>query len=121
MDDQRSEILAPPGRVRVDEPLVRPSRPAVVVAHRPLRYAPLQRATSDEVRRSGGVSRASTAKHTRETRLAAHSPARSRPERRTGDLRGRIPRPTHRRFVCFFLPRGGPPPSPRVPYVTPTR
>src|SRR5437660_3653590 len=37
MDDQRSEILAPPGRVRVDEPLVRPARPGGVVSHRPRR------------------------------------------------------------------------------------
>jgi len=37
MDDQRSEILAPPGRVRVDEPLVRPAQPGGVVSHRPRR------------------------------------------------------------------------------------
>jgi len=37
MDDQRSEILAPPGRVRVDEPLVRPVQPGGVVSHRPRR------------------------------------------------------------------------------------
>ena len=37
MDDQRSEILAPPGRVRVDEPLVRPARPGGVVSHGPRR------------------------------------------------------------------------------------
>ncbi len=37
MDDQRSEILAPPGRVRVDEPLVRPGQPGGVVSHRPRR------------------------------------------------------------------------------------
>jgi len=32
MDDQRSEILAPPGRVRVDVPLVRPAQPGGVVS-----------------------------------------------------------------------------------------
>jgi multidrug efflux system membrane fusion protein len=37
MDDQRSEILAPPGRVRVDEPLARPAQPGGVVSHRPRR------------------------------------------------------------------------------------
>src|SRR5690349_1556140 len=37
MDDQRSEILAPTGRVRVDEPLVRPAQPGGVVSHRPRR------------------------------------------------------------------------------------
>lgn len=37
MDDQRSEILAPPGRVRVDEPFVRPAQPGGVVSHRPRR------------------------------------------------------------------------------------
>src|SRR5437763_9839875 len=37
MDDQRSEILAPPGRVRVDEPLVRPAQPGGVVSHPPRR------------------------------------------------------------------------------------
>src|ERR1700736_4821350 len=37
MDDQRSEILAPPGRVRMDEPLVRPVQPGGVVSHRPRR------------------------------------------------------------------------------------
>jgi membrane fusion protein, multidrug efflux system len=36
MDDQRSEILAPPGRVRVDEPFVRPAQPGVV-SHGPRR------------------------------------------------------------------------------------
>src|SRR5262245_56488583 len=37
MDDQRSEILAPPGRLRVDEPLARPAQPGGVVSHRPRR------------------------------------------------------------------------------------
>jgi multidrug efflux system membrane fusion protein len=37
MDDQRSEVLAPPGRVRVDEPLARPAQPGGVVSHRPRR------------------------------------------------------------------------------------
>jgi multidrug efflux system membrane fusion protein len=37
MDDQRGEILAPPGRVRVDEPLVRPAQPGGVVSRRPRR------------------------------------------------------------------------------------
>jgi len=37
MDDQRSEILAPTGRVRVDEPLARPAQPGGVVSHRPRR------------------------------------------------------------------------------------
>jgi multidrug efflux system membrane fusion protein len=37
MDDQRSEILAPPGRVRVGEPFVRPAQPGGVVSHRPRR------------------------------------------------------------------------------------
>ena len=37
MDDQRSEILAPPGRVRVNEPLARPAQPGGVVSHRPRR------------------------------------------------------------------------------------
>jgi multidrug efflux system membrane fusion protein len=37
MDDQRSEILAPQGRVRVDEPLVRPAQPGGVVLRRPRR------------------------------------------------------------------------------------
>ena len=37
MDDQRSEILAPPARVRVDEPRARPAQPGGVVSHRPRR------------------------------------------------------------------------------------
>ena len=37
MDDQRSEILAPPRRVRVDEPPLRPDQPGGVVSHRPRR------------------------------------------------------------------------------------
>jgi len=37
MDDQRSEILAPSGRVRVGEPLARPAQPGGVVSHRPRR------------------------------------------------------------------------------------
>src|SRR5260370_27209634 len=37
MENQRSEILAPPGRVRVDEPLARPAQPGGVVSHRPRR------------------------------------------------------------------------------------
>src|SRR5438477_469588 len=37
MDDQRSEFLAPTGRVRVDEPLARPAQPGGVVSHRPRR------------------------------------------------------------------------------------
>jgi membrane fusion protein, multidrug efflux system len=37
MDDQRSEILAPPGRVRVNEPFARPAQPGGVVSHRPRR------------------------------------------------------------------------------------
>src|ERR1700759_1968821 len=37
MDDQRSEILAPPGRVRVEEPLLRPTQPSGVVSDRPRR------------------------------------------------------------------------------------
>src|ERR1700751_3365460 len=37
MDDQRSEILAPPGRGREDEPFARPAQPGGVVSHRPRR------------------------------------------------------------------------------------
>src|SRR5205807_3985193 len=37
MDDQRSEILAPPGRARVKQPLARPAQPGGVVSHRPRR------------------------------------------------------------------------------------
>jgi membrane fusion protein, multidrug efflux system len=37
MDDQRSEILAPPRPVRVDEPPLRPDQPGGVVSHRPRR------------------------------------------------------------------------------------
>ena len=37
MDDQRSEVLAPSGRVRVNEPLARPAQPGGVVSHRPRR------------------------------------------------------------------------------------
>jgi len=37
MDDQRSEVLAPPGRVRVDDPVVRPAPPGGVVSKPPRR------------------------------------------------------------------------------------
>jgi membrane fusion protein, multidrug efflux system len=37
MDDQRGEILAAPGRLRVDEPLARPAQPGGVVSHPPRR------------------------------------------------------------------------------------
>src|ERR1700741_1078177 len=37
MDDQRSEILAPPGRGGVEEPLLRPTQPSGVVSDRPRR------------------------------------------------------------------------------------
>src|SRR5260370_34320116 len=37
MDDQRSEILAPAGRVRVNEPLARPAQPGALVSPRPRR------------------------------------------------------------------------------------
>src|SRR5260370_30998534 len=37
MDDQRSEVLAPPGRMRVDDPVVRPAPPGGVVSKPPRR------------------------------------------------------------------------------------
>jgi multidrug efflux system membrane fusion protein len=37
MDDQRSEILAPPGRVRIDDDIVRPALPGKILPKRPRR------------------------------------------------------------------------------------